>query len=69
MDYQVEHAAATPETLACEISPAAFINWCQDESVDTNYLRLMRTLIGVGNDTLVGRLPLADVRIFKRGKQ
>jgi hypothetical protein len=69
MDYQVEHAVATPETLACQISPADFINWCEDESIDTNYLRLMRTLIGAGNDTLVGRLPLADVRIFKPGKQ
>ncbi|MBB5409361.1 hypothetical protein HDG34_003302 [Paraburkholderia sp. HC6.4b] len=69
VDRQVEQAEATPETPACEVSPAEFINWCQDEGIDTSYLRLIRTLIGVGNGSLVGRLPLADVQIFKPGKQ
>ncbi|WP_233875089.1 hypothetical protein [Paraburkholderia adhaesiva] len=69
MENEVQEAAAKPESLACEISPADFLNWCEDEGVDTSYLRLIRTLVGAGNGKLVGRLPLADVQIFKPGKQ
>jgi hypothetical protein len=68
MESRIEQAT-TLSDLSCEISPAEFINWCQGEGVDTSYLRLIRTLVGIGENRVVGRLPLTDVQIFTSGRQ
>jgi hypothetical protein len=41
-----------------------FFRWCEEEGIDTNYLRLLREIAGCGAGKTIGRLPLADVERF-----
>jgi hypothetical protein len=46
------------------VDPFTFIAFCEDENIDTNYLRLLRELAGCGNGKEVGRLPLKELKCF-----
>ncbi|WP_144106639.1 hypothetical protein [Paraburkholderia sp. BCC1886] len=47
------------------IRPAAFFAWCVVEEIDTNYLRLLREIAGLGSGHPVGPLPLRDIERYK----
>lgn len=45
----------------------AFFRWCQDNDIDTNYLRLMGELTATGEKHILGELPLKE--LVKYGSQ
>jgi hypothetical protein len=43
------------------VDPVSFFAWCEEEDIDTNYVRLFREVAGCGAGKMIGVLPLVDV--------
>jgi hypothetical protein len=43
------------------IDPISFFAWCEEEDIDTNYVRLFREVAGCGSGKMIGILPLKEV--------
>jgi hypothetical protein len=42
------------------VDPVSFFAWCEEEEIDTNYVRLFREVAGCGAGKMIGILPLVE---------